>query len=102
MLKNSKVLHWNICAVINVAMSFHFISLMLGTLFNMPINCILDCLATTLHYLRNENVSEAWSALGMVNVMLCECCQMFESKSIGSHCSLLYKTFDAFSGFHFL
>jgi hypothetical protein len=79
-----------------------FISLMLGTLLNMPVSCILDCLATAVCYLRNENVSEAWSALSMMNVMLCECSQMFESKSIGSHCSFFYKTFDSSSSFQFL
>jgi hypothetical protein len=96
---SSKVLHWNIWAILNVAVASRFISLMLGTFLNMPVNCILDYLATALCYLRIENVSEAWSALSMVNVMLCECSQMFENKSIGSHCSFFYKTFDAFSGF---
>ena len=87
MLKNSNVLHWNISAILNIAMASHFMSLMLLTLLNMPVNCILDCLATSLCYLRTENVSAAWSALSMVNVILCECSQMFESKSIGFHCS---------------
>jgi hypothetical protein len=56
MLENNiKVLHWNIWAILNVAVASCFISLMLGTLLNMFVSCILDCLATTLCYLRTES-----------------------------------------------
>jgi len=99
---NIKVLHWNVWTILNVAMASCFILLMLGTLLNMPLSCLLDCLAAAVCYLRIENVSEAQSALSMVNVMLSECSQMFESKSIGSQCSFFYKTFDPFSGFQCL
>jgi hypothetical protein len=44
----SKVFQWNIWAIFNVAVAPHFTSLMLGTLLNNPVNCILDCLATAM------------------------------------------------------
>ena len=70
---NIKELHWNIWTILNVAIASCFILLTLGTLLNMPLSCLLDCLAAAVCYLRIENVSEARSALSMVNVMLSEC-----------------------------